>query len=190
MKSTFEKARAVLENGGIVAFKTDTVMGIAVNGFDQGAVKKLFDIKGRSYNKPVAVLTYSVSKIFQYAVVSETAFSIIKLKFPGAITCIMRLKEKIFTTPMGTGKTVGIRIPDFPELLEFLSILPFPVVATSANFAGKNLFATKEEIFQAFSGTVYYLDFEYNITMSNVASTVVDCSTGEVKILREGSIKL
>ncbi len=190
MKSEFEKAKHVLQNSGILAFKTDTVMGLAVNAFDKFAVKKLFDLKGRDYNKPSSTIMYSVSNVFQYASVSENTFRIIKTKFPGAITCIMKAKIPIYTTPLKVGKTIGVRIPCFIELLEFLSLLPFPLIATSANFSGEKPLTTKEDILSVFKKTVYFLDFEYNIKMSGIASTVADCSKEPIRILREGSVKL
>ncbi len=190
MRKEFEKAISVLKEGGIIAFKTDTVMGIGANGFDRQSVKKLFDLKKRPYDKPVSVLVHSVSKLFEYVLVSKKALEIIKAHFPGAITCILPAKEEIYTTPVRYGKTLGIRIPDFVELLEFLSVLKFPLVATSANISGKLPLESEEDILKTFSRNVYYLKFRYNIKMSGVASTVVDCTNGNAKILREGSIKI
>ena len=190
MKVAFEKARFVLEFGGIVAFKTDTVMGLGVNGFDSVAVKKLFDLKKRNYDKPISMLTYSVSKIFEYALVPEYAFRIIQLKFPGALTCVMKSKGKVYTTPQKAGDTLGIRIPNTIKLLEFLACLPFPIVATSANFSGVRTLTSKEDVMKVFSNAIHYLDFGYNIKMSGIASTVADCSDHTLQILREGSVKL
>ncbi len=190
MKVVFEKARFVLESGGIIAFKTDTVMGLGVNGFNRAAVKKLFDLKKRDYNKPVSLLTYSVSKIFEYTLIPEYAFRIINLKFPGALTCIMKSKGRVYTTPQRAGNTLGIRIPNAIKLLEFLALLPFPIVATSANFSGLKTLTSKEDVMNVFSNAIHYLDFGYNIKMSGVASTVADCSGRTLQILREGSIKL
>lgn len=185
-----KKAIEVLKSGGIIAFKTDTVMGIGANGFDKNAVKKLFDLKRRNYEKPVSILLPTIEKIFEYVIVNKTALEIIEKYFPGAITCILIAKTCIYTTPLTCGKTVGVRVPKFRKLQEFLSLLDFPLVATSANISGKPPFENRESIENAFKNSVYYLDFGYNVKMSGMASTVVDCHNGEINILRKGSIKV
>ncbi len=180
----------VLKTGGIIVFKTDTVMGMGVNGFDKVAVKKLFDLKKRDYEKPVSILLPTIQKVFDYGIVNNIAFNVIKKYFPGAITCVLRAKKCVFTTPNRCGKTVGIRVPAFLELQEFLSLLEFPLVATSANISGSLPLLDKNDVKKTFGESVYYLDFGYNMKMSGVASTVVDCSDGEIRILRKGSVFL
>ncbi len=185
-----KKAIEVLKSGGIVAFKTDTVMGIGANGFDKSAVKKLFDLKRRNYEKPVAILLPTIEKIFEYAVVNDAAFKIIKKYFPGAVTCILAAKSCVYVTPSKCGKTVGVRVPKLLCLQEFLSLLDFPLVATSANISGKLPLSSRKDVEETFGNSVYYLDFGYNVEMSGIASTVVDCSGNEIRILRKGSINL
>jgi L-threonylcarbamoyladenylate synthase len=185
-----KKAVEVLRSGGIVAFKTDTVMGLGANGFDKFAVKKLFELKNRDYEKPVSVLLPTVSKIFDYAIVGKFAFEVIKKHFPGAITCILRTKKCIYTTPLSCGETTGIRVPKLPELQEFLAELDFPLVATSANISGRPPLSDKNDVLNTFGKSVYYLDFGYNIKMSGIASTVADCSGDKILVLRKGSIEI
>ncbi len=190
MKAEYHKAIEVLKSGGVIVFKTDTVMGMGANGFDKNAVKRLFELKKRDCEKPVSILLPTVQKVFKYALVNERTYKIIKKHFPGAITCVLPAKQCIYTTPVRCGKTVGVRIPKLLPLQEFLAAFQFPLVATSANFSGAEPFSNREGVINAFGNSVYYVDFKYNVMMSGVASTVVDCTNRKIRILRKGSVSL
>lgn len=184
----FEKAISVVKRGGIVAFKTDTVMGVGTNGFDKTAVEKLFLLKKRSFEKPVALLLPDISSVFEYALVTEIALGLMKKYFPGAFTCILPAKKCVYTTPLKCGETIGIRIPDLFPLREFLAELGVPLVTTSANVSGLPPLKDKKGILETFDDNVYYV--EMSARMSGVPSTVVDCSKGIIKVIREGGIKI
>ncbi len=184
----FERAIQVVKEGGIVAFKTDTVMGVGANGFDKDAVEKLFLLKKRDFKKPVALLLPTLSSIFEYAVVSEMSLKLMEKYFPGAFTCILPAKKCVYTTPLSCGDTIGIRIPDLFPLREFLAELNLPLVTTSANVSGLPPLKDKKGILETFNDNVYYV--EIPAEMSGVPSTVVDCSKGSIKVIREGGIKI
>jgi len=85
----FELARKALLEHKIIAFPTDTVIGIGVNGLDQLAVKKLFALKNRSSDKPLSLLTYSFTEIFKYArLIPFYAYPLLKTYFPGPMTAV------------------------------------------------------------------------------------------------------
>jgi len=168
----FELARKALLEHKIIAFPTDTVIGIGVNGLDQLAVKKLFALKNRSSDKPLSLLTYSFT--FKYArLIPFYAYPLLKTYFPGPMTAVFYSDEVLHTTPLGKGTSIGVRIPNLPILLDFLAYVK-----------------TKEDVINVFGGAVYPVLFEYNVTSSNVSSTVIDCRDKTSIVLRKGEIDI
>ncbi len=177
--------------GGIIAFPTDTVIGLGVNGLSCQAVKGLFDLKGREHKKPLYLLAYSVSQITHYVeLIPEYAYALMEKYFPGPLTLILRSKEMLFTLPDKRGDTLGVRIPNHPGLLKLLSEIELPLLNTSANISGEAPLTTNIDIVEMFGSKVRYVDLEYNIDMKNVPSTVVDCTGLKPIVVRRGAIDL
>lgn len=180
-----------IKNHGIIAFKTDTVMGLGVNGLDNIAVKNLFYIKGRSYDKPLYLLAYSIEQIYEYAYgISETALELMKKHFPGALAIILKSQKKLYTKPDEKGDTLGARIPNYPNLLEFLAYIKLPILNTSANISNEPPLLTKESVIKTFGDKILYVEFEQDIEMLGLPSTVVDVTQGKPIIIRRGAVEL
>jgi len=191
MMNEFSKAKDFIEAHGTIAFQTDTVMGVGCNGTDNLSVLKLFEIKHRPFNKPLYLIAYSISQILEYVVaIPSYASNLMESHFPGGLTLILNSSKKLYTTPYMIGNTIGVRIPDAKELLEFLAYLKYPVLNTSANISGKPPLETAQEIDEAFDGDVFFVRFEYNIKMSGSPSTIIDCTSGSPRIIRQGSVTI
>lgn len=191
MKRQYEEALKHLNNHGVIAFKTDTVMGLGVNGLDNIAVKNLFDIKGRSYDKPLYLLAYSIEQIYDYVYgVTEEALSLMEKHFPGALAIILRSQKKLYTKPNEKGETLGVRIPNYPDLLDFLAFIKLPILNTSANISNSPPLLTKESVIQTFDDKVLYIEFEHDIEMLKLPSTVVDLTSGKPTIIRKGAVEI
>lgn len=187
----YKIGKKILLNNEIIAFNTDTVMGFGVNGRSLVAVKKLFDLKNRSYDKPLYLLSYSISQILDYVeLIPHYAYDLMERYFPGALTLILKSNGKLYTMPGKKGDTLGVRIPNHPSLLDFLSYIKIPLLNTSANITGKKPFITEKDVLNVFGDRVFFLKFEYNIQMSNAPSTIIDCTGEEPRIIRKGVIKL
>ncbi len=195
----FKEAKKNLDLHGIIAFKTDTVMGIGVDGRDSIAVSNLFKLKKRSFDKPLYMLAYSIAQIFEYArAIPYYAYDLMKKHFPGGLTLIFYSSHKLFTSPNTIGDTIGVRIANSRPLNEFLAYIGIPLLNTSANISGEQPMLTKEEVNRFFGDKVFFVDFDlllcnrrlcdYNIQMSGLSSTVVDCTGSKPKLLREGSV--
>lgn len=186
----FELIKSHILNHGIIGFKTDTVMGIGVNGLDRIAVENIFELKNRSFDKPLYLLCYSLNQILKYTCsIPDYAYELMSKKFPGPFTFIFYSTKTIWTTPIEQGNTIGVRIPDFKPLLDLLSVIDLPILNTSANISGMPPFKNDKEIKIFFGNDVLYVPFEYNISMSNVPSTIVDCTGEKPVILRKGASK-
>ncbi len=191
MKEDFKKAKEFLLNNGIIAFKTDTVMGVGVNGLSKNAVKNLFDFKKRPYDKPIYLLAYSFEQIYEYAcLIPQYALELMKKHFPGPLALIFASQKKLYTTPIELGETLGVRIPNYPDLIEFLAYIEIPLLNTSANFSNELPLKTKEDVLKNFGDRVFFVEFEHDIEMLDVSSTIVDATSKKPVIIREGAVKI
>ena len=184
-----ENVIKVIEDGGVVIFPTDTVYGIAANSLDEEAIKKLFDLKERNDNKPICVLTSSVDKIKKIAYVRDEEQKIIDQYMPGALTIILDKKDNVSDVLTSNLKTVGVRIPNNKLALRILEKLEYPLATTSANISGKEAAVKKEDLITEFDGRVDII-IDGGITDLKVSSTIVKLDNNEIKILRQGTIKI
>jgi len=104
-----DKAVKILKNGGVIAYPTETVYGIGANIFDKKAVKKIFELKGRSFDKPLSVAVADFKTIEQLAYVSDKNRGLIKKLLPGSITVLLPKREIVPDTITQGSKLIGIR---------------------------------------------------------------------------------
>ena len=184
----FETAKKVLENHGVIAFPTETVMGLGVYFDDYRAYQYLNEIKHRPNDKRYTLMLGDVNDIEKYAFVTKQDKKIIEAFMPGPITVLLLAKTIIpnYVT-FGTG-VIGIRIPSINEVCEFIKYLNRPLLVPSANRSGEKPAMNSAEVRDIFKEEVGYV-FE-GMCEGGVPSTVVDLTGEEVKIIREGPIKM
>ncbi len=181
------QAVQLLRDGGVVAFPTDTVYGVGVDPFQPQAVRKLYRIKGRPEDKPIAILVGSIEDVARVAQTPSRTFSRLADRFwPGGLTLIVETRELPPEITAG-GSTVGVRMPDHPLTLELLRGFGGPIATTSANRSGENPATSAEEV-GAQLGDRVNLIVDGRDTITKVASTVLDLSVSPPKILRHGGI--
>ena len=181
------QAVQILRDGGVVAFPTDTVYGVGVDPFQPEAVRKLYRIKGRPEDKPIAILVGSIEDVARVAQTPSRTFSRLADRFwPGGLTLIVETRELPPEITAG-GSTVGVRMPDHPLTLELLRGFGGPIATTSANRSGENPATSAEEV-GAQLGDHVNLIVDGGDTITKVASTVLDLSVSPPKILRHGGI--
>jgi L-threonylcarbamoyladenylate synthase len=178
----------VLTNGGMVAFPTDTVYGLGALAFDEQAVSKISEVKGRSIGKAIPVFIHDISQISRVAAgVSSNCEKLAKRFWPGPLTIVLPRNALVpdAVTPLNT---VGVRIPDFAPTLELLK-LTGPLAVTSANLAGQGSSSTARGVHAHLNGKIPLI-LDGGVTPGGIPSTVVDCSENRPVILREGPISL
>ena len=175
----------VIQKGGIVAFPTETVYGVGIHFDDEEALERLMEAKNRDYSKAITLMVANKADISQYAYVSEKAQKLIEHFMPGMITLIFQKKETV-SEAMTNGKpTIGIRIPDSSFVLSLLEKVG-PMLVTSANLSNHPNTTSTAEVLEQLDGRIdLVVDGK---TSDNIASTVVDVSQDEIKILRAGKI--
>lgn len=179
-----------IKNGKNVVFPTETVYGIGADATNDGAVKGIFEAKGRPNDKPLIVLIDDLIKL--YDIIEEPndlERKLMKAFWPGALTIIFDLKSdsKISKYVSCGSKTIGIRLTSSKMIRDLIRVSGVPVVAPSANISGEKTGTNIEEIKNTFRDKVDYIIDGGNIE-SDTTSTLVRVIDGEIKILRDGKI--
>lgn len=175
----------VIQKGGIVAFPTETVYGVGIHFNDEEALERLMEAKNRDYSKAITLMVADKKDISQYAYISPQAQKMIDQFMPGMITLIFKKKESVRDSMTNRKSTIGIRIPDSDFVLSLLKKVG-PMLVTSANLSQHSNTTSTQEVLNQLDGRIdLVVDGK---TSDNIASTVVDVSQDEIKILRAGKI--
>jgi L-threonylcarbamoyladenylate synthase len=173
-------AAAAVRKGGVVAFPTETVYGLAVRAGDRAARERLIRIKGREGKKPFQVLASSRRAALRLCGrLPVCARKLARELWPGPLTLVVRGKNR---------RWVGLRVPDHPVAAALLRRCGGPLVATSANLSGRKDALTAAEVISALGGRVDVL-LDGGPARCRKPSTVVKCDGEDWSILREGVIK-
>ena len=175
-----------LISGGILAFPTDTVFGLGCI-MDRKAIEKIYEVKGRSFDKPLPMMCSNLKMIEEVAYVSEKAKKIIDAFVPGPLTLIFKKKENVEDYITQGKKTIGIRVPDDAFILDMIDSLGMPLMVTSANNSGEPSLAKWKDVYGIMKGKIDGIVCED--AKGEVSSTIIDVSD-DIKILREGPISL
>ncbi len=184
--SAFEEVLNTIRSGGVVALPTDTVYGIACSVTDPKAIQSLYEIKIRESIKAIPVLIADLDQIEQVASrLNEHALKLAKSFWPGALTIIVE-KNGALPGNLTIHPTVGIRIPDH-DWLRAIMRETGPLAATSANMSGDSSPSSAEQVLVQLEGRIELI-IDGGECKGGISSTVVDCSTDEIVILRKGGI--
>ena len=179
------QAAAVLKQGGVIAYPTDTTYGLGCDIFSRQAIRKIYQIKQRDARKPFSFICASLSDVATYARVSNFAFKIMKRHLPGPYTFVLEATRIVPDSLVTRQKTVGIRIPDDPIALGIVQELGHPLVTTSANQSGEEPLHDPFEI-QLQLGQQLDLVIDGGVRLGD-PSTVISLIDDRIEILREGS---
>lgn len=177
----------LLMEGAIVAFPTDTVYGLAVIYDDEEALKELKKAKVRPDTKPIPTMVGSIEQLEQIAVVTPIAKKLADAFMPGAITLIMKKKDTVAKYVTNGFDTIGIRMPDDPFIINLLKKCGKPLLVTSANISGEETGISDQQVLDQLDGAIDAIVL--GEAAGKQASTIVDVSGNEVKILRQGPIQ-
>ena len=173
------EAAAILCNGGLVAFPTETVYGLGADATNPKAVARLNQVKGRPPTKPYSLHLYQPEQMRPYvSLVPAAAARLIERFWPGPLTIVV---------PGRDGQTVGFRLPDHPVARAFLRACGVPVAAPSANRSGSPPPTDAQEVLAALEDSVDCL-LDGGPTRFGRESTVVEVVGDAVEIRREGAI--
>lgn len=175
-----------LKGGLVAAIPTDTLYGFAVDGDSQTGIKKVYSIKSREEEKPLILFLDSLSALKALKIFPGTAIlELLEKCWPGPLTAVFPRPSTLF--PAFGHKTIGIRVPDHPELLSVLKRYPGYLLTTSANRSGEPPLFSPGKIEEQFSSEISWI-LDGGIIPLSDPSTVADMSKWPPKILRQGKI--
>jgi L-threonylcarbamoyladenylate synthase len=178
----------ILQHGGLVAFPTDTVYGLAALPFQAESVERLYIAKGRNSERAIAILLGDQSQIGEIALtVSPLALRLAERFWPGPLTLIVPRLPSLPGT-LSPNQTIGVRIPDHPIALALLRKAG-PLAVTSANLSGQENAVRAGEVYTQLKGRIHLI-LDGGQTPGGVPSTVLDCTGPEPLVIREGPISL
>lgn len=183
-----QHAADTLQNGGLVAFPTDTVYGLGALPASAEFIERLYTVKGRESTRAIAILISSPEELNDVSNSPNRIAQILAKQFwPGPITLIVPRHPNL-PQVLSPTQTIGVRIPDHDYALQLLA-LTGPLGVTSANISGQDNTTTAQEVLEQLEGRIH-LVIDGGKSPGKVPSTVVDCTGDEPFILRTGPISL
>ncbi len=182
------KALGILQNGGIVAFPTDTVYGMGTLAFDNTAIESIYTAKDRPIEKAIPILIGDLSDLEKVGRdIPDMALRFAARFWPGPLTCVVP-KQPTLPVAVSATPTVAVRIPNHPDALALLRAAG-PMAVTSANISGQPSPTTAQEVYEQLNGRIPLI-LDGGKTPGGVPSTLVDCTREQPIILREGPLNL
>jgi L-threonylcarbamoyladenylate synthase len=175
-----------MKNGDLIIIPTDTVYGLAARLYDDEALEKIYQIKGMDKSEPIPILCSKMSDLLTIAETTVVTRAIMKNLWPGALTIVMPTTKQFFE--MTGEKTIAARMPNHPVALEMIEKHGVLRV-TSLNKNGELPMTDIRMIRREFGPYVVEIHPQ-EFDQSDLTSTILDMSSNEVKILREGTITL
>jgi L-threonylcarbamoyladenylate synthase len=192
-KTAIKKVLAVLKNGGLVIYPTETCYGVGGNVTNQAAVKKILEFKGQRGGKPISIAVAGKEMAKKYVEINDTADNLYQRFLPGPLTVVSKSMGKAVRALEAGQGTLGIRIPDYPSVLEIIRRFGRPITSTSANTSGKKTPYCLKDVLKYTSKKrlrLVNLFLDAGKLSYNPPSTVVDTTLNEPKVLRQGEIKI
>jgi len=185
-KNDIARAAAILRQGGLVVFPTETVYGLGANALDAGAVRRIYALKGRPSSSPLIVHVASIEQARSLAAEwLPEAERLARQYWPGPLTLVVAKKDVIPDEATASLPTVGLRMPRHPVALELIAAAGIPVAAPSANRFTQLSPTTAEHVRQAFGVETPFL-LDGGPCEVGLESTVIAVTRDGLEVLRPG----
>lgn len=183
----------VLKNGGLIIFPTDTVYGLGCDIYHHKAVEKVARLKGLDFKTAkFSFICHDLSTLAEYSKQVDTPiYKLMRRNLPGPFTFILHASNKVPKILKNKKKTIGIRIPDNNILREIVQELGNPILTTSIRDTADEIvdyLTDPELIYEKYRD---HVDIVIDGGFGHVqGSCIVDCTSGEPEIIREGEKEL
>ena len=178
----------ILKEGGVIIYPTDTVYGLGCDITKGKAIERIAQIKGLRPDKTnFSFIVYDLSHLADFTrPIDNLIYKLMKRNLPGPFTFILEANNNVPKILKSKKKTVGIRIPDNPIILEIIRVLGNPILTTSVHSGDEILdYTTDPELIHEDMGHMVDLVIDGGFG-NNVPSTIVDCTGPEIRIARQG----
>jgi len=173
-----------LEEGGVIAYPTDTVYGLGCDLLNKHAIERLYMIKGMPRSQPLAFVCPDLSDIARYAMVDNQVYRVLRRFLPGPYTFVLWATREVPKLVQMKRKSVGIRVPACALTCALAQELGRPIISTTATRHGLEPMVDPDEIDEEFSGLALVVDGGGGGT---VPTTVIDLTTSPPTLVREGA---
>ena len=189
IREDLEQAAALLRNGGLVGVPTETVYGLAGNGLDEAAVRRIYEVKGRPEVKPLALMVSGAEEMERYCEdVPQAAKALAERFWPGPLSIVLKARTDVVPEIVRAGgETVSLRCPDHAMTLQALKLAGIPFAAPSANPSGSPSPKTADEVLSYFNGQIDAV-IDGGPCGLGRESTILDMSRVPYRILRQGAL--
>ena len=188
LANVLKKAVDILNNGGIVAFSTETFYGLGVKFDNEESLRKLYELKKRPEKKPMPLIIGSRKILYMLLDdINETASRLIERFWPGPLTLLLRAKKGLSNYLTANTDKVAVRIPGESFALLLAKKIGCPITATSANISGMPPASDAETVIKYFGDKIDMV-IDGGKTHGGLPSTIVDVTEEKIKIHREGAI--
>ena len=183
-------AAETLFHGDLVAFPTETVYGLGGNAYDDEAVTKIFQYKGRPQFNPVSVCYANINDAAKDVELTKLAETLAERFLPGPLTIVLKRRENSRLSWLCSAgqETIGVRIPDSEIASALLSAVPFPLAAPSANRSSELSPTTAKAVSDSLKSNENLIILDGGQCKVGIESTIVDLSTSTPKLIRVGAI--
>ena len=182
------EAAEIIQQGGLVAFPTETVYGLGADALNADAVAKVYEAKGRPSDNPMIVHIARASDIGQLTpMLSEDIVSLIDNFWPGPLTMVLKKKAGVPDRTTGGLDTVAVRMPDSEAALELIREADCPIAAPSANISGRPSPTRASDVIADMDGRIDAV-IQGDDCRVGIESTVLDMTGDTPVILRPGII--
>ena len=179
-------AAAVLRGGGVVAYPTDTLYGLAVDPRNASAVRRLFDIKGRKPAMAIPLIASSVEQAMAAGEFSDAHLRLAHVFWPGPLTVVVPARDAIDRVLLGGGATIAVRVPAHPVATALASELGFCITSTSANRSGQAAASNAQEV--AIHLDTIDLILDGGASPGGPPSTIVELTDAGPQLVRAGAV--
>ena len=184
-------AAKILREGGLVGIPTETVYGLAANGLDEKAVKRIFEAKGRPQDNPLILTIPGPQWLPRYCKdIPPLAYVLARKFWPGPLTMILKCRTDVVPSVITAGlDTVAMRCPNHPVTLAIIREAGIPVAAPSANTSGRPSCTTAQDVLEDMDGKIEGVVDGGPCTVG-VESTILDLTCDPPRLLRPGGLPL
>jgi len=176
----------VLRAGGIVAYPTDTLYGLAADPRNPDAVARVFAVKGRPDASALTLIAADLDQAASAAAFSRRASALAKTMWPGPLTIVATAKPGLASAALAGGTTVGVRVPRDGVARGLAARFGFCITATSANRSGQPPTTDPQSVLDALPGLDLIVDA--GAAPGGAPSTIVDATTDVLRLIRDGAV--
>ena len=185
--AAIDAAVAVLRGGGVVAYPTDTLYGLAVDPRSDAAVQRLYEVKGRGLTTAIPLIAASLAQARQVAHFGRDELRLIKPFWPGPLSIVLPATAAVSPRLLAGGRTIVVRVPNHPVAVALAEAFGSPITSTSENPTGQPASDDPDVVEHTLGDRIDCL-LDAGLAPGGLPSTIVEIRNGAPAMVRAGAI--